>query len=303
MSSAKRILLMVAAPLPTIMVILAAWLVGMSWGLVFAALTAACISVAVTYVATIGPRRHQEAIDKIRESLNKNQEDEKSLVSPWQGADPPTWTMTALVIELCRRLSERRMQLKTTMHDVTTALASLTHPLNVPANLPPPPCPDLDDGRMLSSTYHIHLRYFQMMRTREVAMAALLKDMPIALVATDLELKIHYSNPVAEKLFGLQAARLQHMTLTKLLCDPPAALLNTDLSLPHGLSPKAFYQRLVDHKIKDMIVWIRTAQNELVPVTTIVRLGQHHVFQFLPLTNPIKEPAVVMKGEKQLAAI
>src|SRR5260221_14747938 len=111
MSSAKRILLLVAAPLPTIMVILAAWLVGMSWGLVFAALTAVCISVAVTYVATIGPRRHQDAIEVIRKSLNKNQEDEKSLVAPWQGADPPAWSMTALVIELCRRLSERRMQL------------------------------------------------------------------------------------------------------------------------------------------------------------------------------------------------
>ncbi len=294
---------MVAALLPTVMVVLAAWLVGMSWGLVFAAFTAACISILVTYVATIGPRRHQDAIDQIRESLVKNQEDEKSLVAPWQGADPPTWTMTALVIELCRRLSERRMQLKKTMLDVTNALASLTHPLNVPASLQPPPCPDTDDSRTLSSTYHIHLRNFQMMRTRELAMAALLKDMPIALIATDLELKIHYANPVAEKLFGLQSARLQHMTLTKLLCDPPAALLNADLTLPHGLNPKVFYQRLVDHKTKDLIVWIRTAHNELVPVTAIVRLGQHHVFQFLPLTNPIKEPATVMKAEKQLAAI
>ena len=124
---------MVAALLPTVMVVLAAWLVGMSWGLVFAAFTAACISIIVTYVATIGPRRHQDAIDQIRESLVKNQEDEKSLVAPWQGADPPYWTMTALVMELCRRLSERRMQLKKTMLDVTNALASLTHPLNVPA--------------------------------------------------------------------------------------------------------------------------------------------------------------------------
>jgi len=294
---------MVAALLPTVMVVLAAWLVGMSWGLVFAAFTAACISVAVAFVATTGPRRHQEAIDQIRESLVKNQEDEAHLVAPWRGADPPYWTMTALVIELCRRLAERRLQLKKTMLDVTNALASLTHPLNAPANLSPPPCPDPDDSRTLSSTYHIHLRNFQIMRTRELAMTALLKDMPIALVATDLELKIHYANPVAEKLFGLQAARLQHMTLTKLLCEPPAALLNKDLTLPHGLSPKAFYQRLVDHKTKDMIVWIRTTHNELVPATAIVRLGQHHVFQFLPLTDPIKEPMLISMPNKQLAAL
>ncbi|HQR05693.1 MAG TPA: PAS domain S-box protein [Gemmatales bacterium] len=305
MSRAKRALLMVAALLPTVMVVLAAWLVGVSAGLVFAGISAACISMAVTYVATIGPRRHQDALDQIQDSLQKNLEDEAHLVRPWEGADPPPWTMTALTVELCRRLAERRKQLKRTMLDVTNALASLTHPLNPPATLPPPPCPDPDDGRTLSSTYHIHAKNFQIIRTRELAMTSLLKDMPIALIATDLELKIHYVNPVAEQLFGLQAARLQQLTLTKLFSDPPAALLNKDVSLPHGLGPKAFYQRLVDHKTKDLIVWIRNAQGDLVPATAIVKLGQHHVFQFLPLTDPLKEPvsSKSQSGNKQLAAI
>jgi PAS domain S-box-containing protein len=305
MSSAKRTLLMVAALLPTVMVVLAAWLVGVSAGLVFAAISAACISLAVTYIATIGPRRHQDALDQINDSLVKNLEDEAHLVTPWDGADPPPWTMTALTVELCRRLAERRKQLKKTMLDVTNALASLTHPLNPPANLPPPPCPDPDDGRTLSSTYHIHVKNFQILRTRDLAMTALLKDMPIALIATDLELKIHYVNPVAEQLFGMQAARLQQLTLTKLFSDPPVALLNQDVSLPHGLGPKAFYQRLVDHKTKDLTVWIRNSHGELIPTTAIVKLGQHHVFQFLPLTDPLKEPAPSMPHatNKQLAAI
>lgn len=303
MSRAKRALLMVAALLPTLMVVLAAWLVGVSSGLIFAAISAACISLAVTYVATIGPRRHQEALDQINDSLVKNLEDEEHLVAPWKGANPPPWTMTALTVELCRRLAERRNQLKKTMLDVTNALASLTHPLNQPAILPPPPCPDPDDSRTLSSTYHIHLKNFQALRTRDLAMAALLKDMPIALIATDLELKIHYVNPVAEQLFGMQAGRLQHLTLTKLLSDPPVALLNKDMTLPHGLGPKTFYQRLVENKIRDMIVWIRNSHGELIPAAAIVRLGQHHVFQFLPLTHPLKEPNTLQMPKKELAVI
>lgn len=308
MSSAKRSLLMIAALLPTTMVVLAAWLVGMSWGLIFAAISAVCISLVVTYVATIGPRRHQEAIDQINDSLTKNLEDEEHLVTPWRNAQPPPWTMTALTIELCRRLAERRSQLKKTMLDVTNALASLTHPLNTPANLSPPPCPDPDDGRTLSSTYHIHLKNYQAMRTREIAMAALLKDMPISLIATDLELKIHYVNPVTEQLFGLQAARLQQLTLTKLLIDPPAGLLNRDLTLPHGLGPKAFYQRLLENKTKDMIVWIRNAHGDVFPCSAVVKLGQHHVFQFLPLTQPLKEanltpPLASSTAHKHLTAI
>jgi PAS domain-containing protein len=303
MSVAKRTLLMVAALLPTLMVVIAAGLVGMSAVLIFAAISAACISLVVTYLATVGPRRHQEALDLIHDALEKNLEDEAHLVVPWVGADPPPWTMTALTVELCRRLAERRKQLKKTMLDVTNALASLTHPLNQPISLQPPPCPDPDDGRTLSSTYHILLKNYQGMRTRDLAMTALLKDMPIALVATDLELKIHYVNPVAEQLFAMQGARLQHLTLTKLLAEPPASLLNKDVSLPHGLNPKAFYQRLVDHKTKNLVVWIRNAHGQLIPATAIVRLGQHHVFQFLPLTDPLKEPAQEIVPSKQLAAI
>lgn len=304
MSSAKRILLMAAALLPTLMVVLAAWLVGVSWGLIFAAFSAACISLVVTYVATIGPRRHQEALDQIHESLKDNLEDEKHLLEPWRGADPPPATMTALTIELCRRLVERRKQLKRTMLDVTNALASLTHPLNTPANLSPPPCPDPDDGRTLSSTYHIHLKNFQVLKTREIAMTALLRDMPLALVATDLELRIHYVNPQAEQLFALPATRLQHQTLTKLLHEPPAALLNQDVTLPHGLGPKAFYQRLLENKTKQMVVWLRTANNNLVPATVVVHLGQHHLFQFLPMAEPLQEPlSPALAANKHMAAI
>ena len=293
MSRAKRALLMAAALLPTLMVLLAAWLVGMSWELMFAALSAACISLVVTWVATIGPRRHQDALDQINQSLQRNLEDEEHLVAPWRGADPPAWTMTALTVELCRRLAERRKQLKQTMLDVTKALASLTHPLNPPLNLSPPPCPDPDDGRTLSSTYHIHLRNFQTLKTRETAMSAILRDMPLALFATDLELKIHYVNPAAEALLAMQAARLQHLTLTKLLSEPPAALLNKDLTLPHGLGPKAFYQRLLENKTKDMVVWLRNAHGELIPTQVIVHLGQHHLFQFLAMAEPIKDPTPV----------
>lgn len=304
MSSAKRALLMAAAMLPTLMVVLAAWMVGMSWGLVFAALTAACISMAVTFVATIGPRRHQEALDQIHDSLQDNLEDEKHLVDPWRGADPPRATMTALTIELCRRLAERRGQLKQTMLEVTNALASLTHPLNNPVNLGPPPCPDPDDGRTLSSTYHIHLKNFQTLKSRELAMSALLRDMPLALVATDLELKIHYVNPKAEQLFAMQASRLQHLTVTKLLHEPPAALLNQDVTLPHGLGPKAFYQRLLENKTRNLVVWLRNAHGQLVPANVIVHLGQHHIFQFIPLADPLKEPSSTTHPvNKQLAAL
>ncbi|MBL8822920.1 MAG: hypothetical protein JNJ77_10065 [Planctomycetia bacterium] len=291
MSQAKRTLLMVAALLPTFMVLLATWLVGMSWGLVFAALSAALISLIVTYVATIGPRRHQEAIDQINESLEENIETEEALVQPWRGAKPPPWSMTALVIELCRRLAERRSQLKQTMHDVTTALASLSHPLNPPANLSPPPCPDQDEGRMLSSTYHIHLKNFQGLRTRDLAMGALLKDMPIALIATDLELKIHYVNPAGEKLLGHPASKLQQMVITKLLADPPSQILNQDVTLPHGLTSKEFYQKLLDNKLKNLTVWLQTAKDTLIPANVIVKLGQHHIFQFIPLADPISVPA------------
>lgn len=281
---------MIAGLLPTVMVVFASWMVGMSWQLIFAAISAAAISLIITFVATIGPRRHQEALEKIHEALEANKEDEESLVAPWNGADPPPWTMTALTIALCKRLAERRSQLKLTMLDVTNALASLTHPLNQPANLSPPPCPDPDDSRTLSSTYHIHLKNFVAIRTREIALTALLKDMPIAVVATDLELKIHYLNPAAEQLLGAPAAKIQQTTLTKHMVEPPAALLNNDLTLPFGMGPKVFYQKLLENKTKNIVVWLRCGNDKLVPANVVVKLGQHHIFQFIPLSDPLSDP-------------
>jgi PAS domain-containing protein len=279
---------MVAALLPTLMVVFAAWLIGMSTGLVVVALMASAISLVVTFVATIGPRRHQDALDQIQEAMHQGIEDEEHLVLPWHGANPPPWSMTATTIELCRRLAERRYQLRQTMLEVTNALASLTHPTNPPLNLSPPPCMDQDDGRTLSSTYHIHLKNFTTLRAREIAMTALLKDMPLALIATDLELKVHYVNPAAEQLFGSPAAKLMHTTLTKLLVEPPATLLNTDVTLPHGLGPKAFYQKLLENKLKNLTVWIRNGKGEVLAANCVIKLGQHHVFQFIPVTDPIK---------------
>lgn len=272
-----------------IMVVLASWMVGMSWQLIFAAFSAAVISLVITFVATIGPRRHQDALEKINDALESNKEDEASLVAPWQGADPPPWTMTALTIQLCKRLVERRSQLKQTMLEVTNALASLTHPLNPPYNLSPPPCPDPDDSRTLSSTYHILLKNFVAIRTREIALTALLKDMPIAVIATDLELKIHYVNPACEHLLGAPALKLQQTTLTKHLVDPPTALLNNDLTLPAGMGPKVFYQRLLENKTKNITVWLRNANDKLIPANVILKLGQHHVFQFIPLSEPLTD--------------
>lgn len=301
MSSAKRTLLMIAGMLPTLMVVVAAWMVGMSTQLIVAAFTAVCISLIITYVATIGPRRHQEAIDHIHQALDKDLENVENLVEPWRNAKPPPWTMTALTMELCTRLAERRSQLKRTMLDVTNALASLTHPLNPPVSLMPPPCPDPDDGRTLSSTYHIHLKNFQSLRTREMAFSSLMKEMPLPLIATDLELKVHYVNPATERLLAQSAANLQMMTLTKLLCEPPVALLNNDLSLPHGLGPKVFYHRLLENKVKDMTVWLRVGMNKVVPATVLVKLGQHHVFQFIPLCEPLNEgSSATMPTIKQL---
>jgi PAS domain-containing protein len=287
MSRAKRALLMLAGLLPMIMVLLATWLVGMSWQLVFAACTAAAISLIITFVATIGPRRHQDALEKINEALDANKEDEDHLLAPWSGADPPAWTMTALTIKLCKRLAERRQQLKITMLDVTNALASLTHPVNQPMHLSPPPCPDPDDSRTLSSTYHIHLKNFLAIRTREIALTQLLKDIPIAVIATDLELKIHYINPAAEHLLGANALKVQQSTLTKHLVEPPASLLSHDVTLPKGIGPKSFYQRLLDNKTKNITVWLKNAQEKVIPVSTVIKLGQHHVFLFQPLGEPM----------------
>jgi PAS domain-containing protein len=290
MSSAKRILLMLAALLPTLMVLCAAWMVGVSWQLVVAAIIAGGISVGITYAATVGPRRHQYALDKIAMALEKNDESPEQLVASWGNAQPPPWSMTALMMDVCRRLAERRAQLKRTMHDVTNALASLAHPLNPPSNLSPPPCPDQDDGRMLSSTYHIHLKNFQTLRTRELALSTLMKDMPLPLIATDLELKVHYVNQSAEKLFGQTATELMGKTLTKLFIEPPARLLNNDVTLPQGLGPKSFYQKLLENKLKNLTVWVKLAGDKVVPANVMVKLGQHHVFQLVPLTEPITEP-------------
>ncbi|MFO0812216.1 MAG: PAS domain S-box protein [Gemmatales bacterium] len=304
MSSAKRILLMMAALLPTVMVVCAAWMVGMSWQLIFAAISAAAISLIITFVATIGPRRHQDALDQITLALQKNDESAEQLVGAWKGAQPPPWSMAALTMELCRRLAERRYQLKQTMHDVINALASLAHPLNPPCNLSPPPCPDQDEGRMLSSTYHIHLKNFQTLRTRELALSTLMKDMPLPLIATDLELKIHYVNNAAEKLIGQSAAELQNKTLTRLLVEPPDALLSNDVTLPHGMGPKVFYAKLLENKLKNLTVWLKIANGKLVPVNVITKLGQHHVFQLVPLADPVLEPVSSSPAAaKQLAAI
>lgn len=290
MSSAKRILLMLAALLPTLMVLCAAWMLGVSWQLAVAAIIAAIISVGITFIATIGPRRHQDALDKITEALQKNDESEEQLVASWGSAQPPPWSMTALTMEVCRRLAERRTQLKRTMHDVINALASLAHPLNPPVNLSPPPSPDQDESRMLSSTYHLHLKNFQTIRTRELALSTLMKDMPLPLIATDLELKIHYVNLSAEKLFGQSATEMMGKTLTKLLIEPPAKLLNNDVTLPSGLGPKVFYQKLLENKLKNLTVWVKLAGDKVVPANVVVKLGQHHVFQLVPLADPITEP-------------
>jgi PAS domain-containing protein len=182
---------------------------------------------------------------------------------------------------------------------VTNALASLTNPNpeSQPLPLPAPHSPDVDDGRLLSSTYHIHSRNFQQLRLRDAAATALLRDMPLAVVATDLELKIQYANAAAEQLFGMHAARLQRIGLTKLFIDPPREVLNQDVTLPTGIGPKTFYLRLLENNLANLVVWIRSAQGELIPATVAVRLGQHHVFQFLTLADPIPAQATTLPKE------
>jgi PAS domain-containing protein len=189
-------------------------------------------------------------------------------------------------------LAERRKQLRKSMMDTIRALASLTNPNpeSEPAVLPAPISPDPDDGRTLSSTYHVHSRNFQQIRLRDLAMTTLLKDMPLGVVATDLELRIQYVNHAAEQLFEMHASRLQRVCLTKLFVEPPKDLLNLDVTLPHGIGPNAFYQRLLENKLKDLTVWIRTAHGRLVPSVVAVKLGNHHVFQFLPLADPLAQP-------------
>jgi PAS domain-containing protein len=291
MSVARRVLLLAASLLPTLMVLAAVLLLGSGEDLYWAAGIAAVISLAVTWVATTGPRRHQHALDVIGQALEADSEDEEHLVAPWMGANPPRGTMSALTIELCKRLVLRRKQLRQTMMDTINALASLTNPnLDAePAALPAPETPDPDDGRTLSSTYHIHSRNYQQLRLRDAAMTALLRDLPLAVLATDLELRVQYANPQAETLFGMNASRLQRVCLTKLFTEPPKSLLSQDVTLPHGIGPKVFYQRLLENKLKELTVWIRNAQGKLIPAMVAVRLGQHHVFQFLPLADPLVE--------------
>ncbi len=303
MSVANRIILLVAALLPTFMVVAVSFLFGASLQLIFAALSAMAISLVVTWIATIGPRRHQNALDIVTEALKQDIEDKKHLVDSWGGADPPNGTMSAITIELCRRLVERRQQLKQTMLMVTNALASLTNPSpnSQPIVLDAPPSPDADDGRTLCSTYHIHMRNFHQIRLRDTAQTTLLKDMPLAVLATDLELRVHYANHAAEQLFGMHAARLQKITLLKLFVDPPQKLLGKDVTLPHGLTSKVFYQRLLENDLKDLVVWVRNAHGTLIPTSVAVKLGQHHVFQFLPLASPIAEPKEKAALEKQPA--
>jgi PAS domain-containing protein len=292
MTLAKRLLLLVAVLLPTIIVVVVSFLFGPSLPLVVTAIATSLISGSVLWLLTVAPRRHQHALETIEDAFEKNLEDEKHLLESWRGAVPPPGTMSAITQELCRRLVERRRQLKQTMLLVTNALASLTNPNpeSQPLPLPAPQSPDVDDGRLLSSTYHIHSRNFQQLRLRDVAMTALLRDMPLAVVATDIELKIQYANAAAEQLFGMQAARLQRIGLTKLFVDPPGELLNQDVTLPTGIGPKTFYLRLLENNLSNLVVWIRSAQGELIPATVAVRLGQHHVFQFLTLADPIPDP-------------
>jgi PAS domain S-box-containing protein len=300
MTLAKRLLLLVAVLLPTVIVVIISFLFGPSLGLLLSAVTASAISISVLWAITIAPRRHQHALETIEEAFEDDLEDEKHLLHSWQGANPPPGTMSAITLELCRRLVERRHQLKQAMLLATNALTSLTNPNpeSQPLPLPAPDSPDVDDGRLLSSTYHIHSRNFQQLRLRDAAMTALLRDMPLAVVATDLELKIQYANAAAEELFGMQAARLQRIGLTKLFVDPPRELLNQDVTLPTGIGPKTFYLRLLENNLSNLVVWIRSAQGELIPATVAVRLGQHHVFQFLTLADAI--PDVTNKMAKKV---
>jgi PAS domain-containing protein len=296
------VLLLSAALLPTLMVITTAFLFGASELLVLASSSAAFISLFVTWLATTGPRRHQEAMDHIQEALRDNIEDHEHLVASWGSANPPRGTMSSLAKDLCRRLAERRQELKTILHDTTNALASMSIPSSDPNFLPPHECAEADEARMLSSTYYLHAKNFVQLRTRDAAMTTLLKDMPLGVIATDVELKIHYANAAAEQLVGLSYSRLQRMCVTKLMIEPPKALLAKDVTLPHGLTPDQFYKRLLDNKLRDLVVWIRNSKGQVVPVTVAVRLGEHHVFQFLPLTKPIDEVPENPEKAKQLAA-
>lgn len=302
MSVAKRVLLLTAALLPTLMVISTAFLYGASELLVGASCSAAFISLFVTWLATVGPRRHQEAMDRIQEALRKNVEDHESLVEAWGTAAPPRGTMSALTIELCRRLAERRHELKTALHDTTNALASLAIPTVDPTLLSPLECAEAEEARMLSSTYYLHTRNFVQLRVRDSAMTSLLKDMPLGVLATDQELKIHYANAAAEALVGLAFSRLQRMCITKLMIEPPQNLLARDVTLPHGMGPDQFYKRLLDNKLRDLVVWIRNSKGQVVPVTVAVKLGEHHVFQFLPLAKPMDDVPESPEKAKQLAA-
>jgi PAS domain-containing protein len=302
MTLAKRILLLAAATLPAVMVVAVSFLLGPTPLLALAAFVASIISMLVMWIATIGPRRHQNALDVIEEAFEHDLEDEKHLLHSWLGAQPPRGTMSAVTLELCRRLVERRAQLKQNMLMVTNALASLTNPNpeSQPLPLPALPSPDPDDGRTLSSTYYIHSKNFQQIRLRETAMSTLLRDMPLAVIATDLELKVQYANAAAEHLFGMQAARLQRVCLTKMFVDPPHSVLDQDVTLPTGIGPKTFYYRLLENHTNNLIVWVRNAHGQLVPCTVAVRLGQHHVFQFLPLADPIAEATYPARNAKQL---
>jgi PAS domain-containing protein len=300
MSGAKRVLLLTAALLPTLMVITVAFLFGASDQLVIASCSAAFISLFVTWMATVGPRRHQEALDKINEALRQNLEDE-TLVEAWSGANPPRGTMSALTKELCRRLAERRHELKSTLHDATNVLASLAIPHGEPDFLEPAECAEPEEARMLSSTFYLHAKNFVALRTRDAAMTTLLRDMPLGVLATDVELKIHYANAAAEQLVGLSFTRLQRVCITKLMIEPPKALLARDVTLPHGIGPEQFYKRLLENKLKDLIVWIRNAKGQVIPATVAVRLGEHHVFQFLPLAKPMDDAPESPEKAKQLA--
>jgi PAS domain-containing protein len=301
MSIAKRVLLLLAAMLPTLMVIIAAFLFGASEQLVIASCSAAFISLVVTWFATSGPRRHQEALHKIQDALRNNIEDHAHLVDAWAGANPPRGTMSAVTKELCERLADRRSELKSALHDVTNAVTSLAIPNSDPDFLQPPDCVESEEARLLSSTFYLHCKNFVQLRTRDSAMTTLLKDMPLGVVATDLELKVQYANAAMENLVGLSFTRLQFMCITKLMIEPPQRLLARDVTLPHGMGPDQFYKRLLDNKLRDIVVWLRNAKGQVVPVTVAVRLGEHHVFQFLPLAKPMDDVPESPEKAKQLA--
>jgi PAS domain-containing protein len=198
--------------------------------------------------------------------------------------------------DLSERLATREGQLKDLVNRMTAAMTAIVHHRRGPS-LEGLELPTSTDRLVVIGAYREFLRTLVRMKKRTLAVAEVLRRVPVALVVANRQGKMQSMNVTAERLFGKKSAAIQGVPLETLFANAPFGIGSPDflLLVQHG---KDVLERLREGEDREVFTTVRAARGQITLIGVRGYFGKQQILIFRERNpKPLNPPVATKDAE------